>query len=84
VIQVRQDVPGEQVIFGGVRVAGQDEGLHAQAGVAAELGQDLARVPDKSRARTGAGAADPGPQVRLGEALVISAGAQLVLPGGSC
>jgi hypothetical protein len=33
--QVGQDVPGEEVAFGGVRVAGQDERLKAEVGVAA-------------------------------------------------
>jgi hypothetical protein len=31
VVQVRQNVPGEQIALGGVRVAGQDERLHAVA-----------------------------------------------------
>ena len=72
---------GEEVGFGGVRVAGQDEGLYAQVGVRRELGQHLVGVADDGRARPGAGAADAGPQVRLGIAVVVGAVAQLGLRG---
>jgi AcrR family transcriptional regulator len=71
VVEVGQDVPGEQVAFGGVRVAGQDERLHAEAGVAAQLGEDLAGVADDGGASAGARAADPRPQIRLGVAVVV-------------
>ena len=58
-VEVRQDVPGEQVTLGGVRVAGQDERLHAEAGVAAELAENLAGatavVSEEMTARMGMG-----------------------------
>jgi hypothetical protein len=64
-------MPGEQVTFCCMRVAGQDERLHAEAGVAAELGEYLAGIAHDGRAGAGASAADACPQVRLGVAVIV-------------
>src|SRR6266496_1907993 len=71
VVEVGQDVPGEQVALGGVRVTGQDERLHAEAGVAAQLSEHLAGIADDGGAGPGARAADASPQVRFGVALLV-------------
>src|SRR5271154_4805035 len=58
-----QDVPREQVAFGGVGVAGQDEGFDAQLAVGVELAQDLVGVAHDCGAASGTRASDTGPQV---------------------
>ena len=78
-LKVRQHVPGEQVALRGVRVAGQDERLYAQLGVAAELGKHLVGVTDDSCARARASPADPGPQIRLDVSFVVGQVAELTL-----
>jgi hypothetical protein len=84
VVEVGKHVPGEQVGFGGgVRIAGQDEGVHAEVGVGADLGEHLIGVADDGRAGAGVGPADAGPQVRFGVALIAGRVAQFVLPPGS-
>src|SRR5580700_3759184 len=82
VVEVRQHVPGEQVSLCGMRIAGQDEGVHAQVGVGLQFGQHLVRVADDRGTSAGARAADAGPQVRLHIPAVIGYVAQLVLPQG--
>ena len=56
VVEVEEDVPREQVALGHVRVAGQDEGIHAQRLVRAQLRQTwsgsptmAAPAPDRAR-----------------------------------
>lgn len=82
-VKVGQHMAGEQVGFGGVRVAGQDESVHAEVRVGADLGQHLIGIADDGRASARARAADAGPQVRFGVAVVIGDVAELVLPLGS-
>ena len=66
---MRQDMPGEEIRLGLVRVAGQNERLDAHGLVGAQLGQHLVRIADDRRAAAGAGLADPGPEVVLDEAV---------------
>jgi hypothetical protein len=47
-----QDVAREQVALGGMRVAGQDERLDAENGVAARLGQHLVSPGRPGRAKS--------------------------------
>lgn len=51
VVEVRQHVPREQVALGRVRIAGQDERLHAEVCVATQLGEHVIGVADDSRSR---------------------------------
>ena len=81
VVDVGQHVAGEQVALGGVRVAGEDEGLDAGVGQLVDLGQHLVGVADDGGAGAGAGPADAGPQVPLDVALVVGALAQGGLAG---
>jgi hypothetical protein len=80
VLQVRQHVPGEQVALAGVRIARQDERLHAEVGIGPQLGEHLIGVTDDGCPCAGARSADPGPEVRFHEALVVRQVAQLALP----
>jgi len=53
VVEVGEDVAGEEVAFGDVGVAGEDEGFDAEAGVAADFGEDLGGVADDGGAAAG-------------------------------
>jgi hypothetical protein len=61
VVQPGQDVPREQVTLGDVRVAGQDEGIHAELLVLPQFGQHLVRVAHDGGPGTGTGPPDPRP-----------------------
>ena len=78
-VQPWQDVAGEEVAFGLVRIAGEDERLDAQGLIGLELRQHLVGVADDGGAAAGAGAADAGPQVLLRIAVVAGRRAQLGL-----
>src|SRR5277367_4878132 len=75
-----QDVPREQVAFGGVGVAGQDEGFDAQLAVGVELAQDLVGVADDCGAASGTRATDTGPQIVFDVAIAARILAKLSLP----
>lgn len=79
-VKVGQHMPGEQVGFGGMRVAGQDESLHAEVSVGTDLGEHLIGITDDGRSGARARTADASPQVRFGVAVVIGDVAELVLP----
>ena len=46
VVQPRENVTGEEVGFGGVRIAGEDEGLDTQRAIGVQLGQHLVGIAD--------------------------------------
>jgi len=64
-------VAGDEVAFGEVRVAGEDEGRHSGVADFADLARDLAGVTDDGDACTTAGATDASPQMTLDVALGV-------------
>ena len=70
-VEFGEDVSGEEIAFGGVGVAGENEGFDAQGSVGVQLREHLVRVADDGGAAAGAGAADAGPEIFFGEAFVI-------------
>ena len=63
VVEVGQDVTGEQVALVHMGVTAEDEGVHAQCFIGAQFGQHLIRVTHDGCTATRAGPPDTGPQV---------------------
>ena len=71
VLDMRQHMPREQVGFGRVRIARQDEGLDPLGLIGAQLGEHLIGRADDRRPAARARPADAGAQVLFHEAVTI-------------
>ncbi len=70
VLDLRQYVPREQVGLCRMRIARQDKRHNSQGALDIQLGPHLIGITDVGRAAARAGAADTGPEIGLGIAVV--------------
>ena len=71
----------EQVRLRSMRIAREDEGLNAHIAIGVEFGEHLIGIADDRRAAAGARAADAGPQIGFGIAVIGGVLAQRRLGG---
>ena len=70
-VEVEQHVAGEQVAFGLVRVAGQDERFEPGVGQLGDLRQHLVGIADDRRPGTGTSPADTSPEMTFDVAVGV-------------
>ena len=78
-IEMRQDMSGEQVCFCGVWIARQDEGFDALCLIGVEFRQNLIGIADNGGTAARTRAANAGPQIVLDKAFIPRLGAQFGL-----
>ena len=76
---MRQHMPREQICFGGMGIARENESFDPFGLIGAQLGEHLVGIADDRRTAARTGAADPGPQVLLDKAVAVRRSAQRLL-----